>query len=422
MSAKKPAGDGNGRAKSAGGARSTSGSKPARGAANSAGAKPPKAPAGAQPARGVAATGGAKSAKGARSPASTVRSAAAQPARAETTAVPAEIGHAVIGLGLMGRTHLRALEHARATGVPCRLVAVADQDAKRLDGRAPGGGNLQAGREGEPLFDPSVVKTTTDARALLADPSVHSVSICTHTDTHVELALAALAAGKHVLVEKPIALDPRAVKKLADAARKAGRIAMPAMCMRFWPGWSWLKSRVEDGELGALESVVFQRLASPPAWATHFYRDAKRSGGALVDLHIHDADLVQWLFGAPDSVASTGDLDHVTTLYRYQKGPRHVVAEGGWDHASGFPFRMRFVAVFAKGTAEYDAARAEPLHLHRNGITTPVDITNGDGYQGEMRHFLASVLRGETSTSPSMDEAAQVAELLVRERAALGAG
>ncbi len=356
--------------------------------------------------------------------ASTKRAARSKPSArpAESDAAPSELGHAVIGLGLMGRTHLRALEHARASGVPCRLVAVADRDAKRLDGRAPGGGNLQTAREGEFLFDPALVKTTTDPREVFADPNVHSVSICTHTDTHVELALAALAARKHVLVEKPIALDPKAVKKLADAARKAGRIAMPAMCMRFWPGWRWLKSRVDDGEYGALESVVFQRLASPPAWATDFYRDAKRSGGALVDLHIHDADLVQWLFGAPTSIASTGALDHVTTLYRYRKGPRHVVAEGGWDHTSGFPFRMRYVGVFSKATAEYDSMRAEPLLLHQEGRTTAVEIASGDGYQGEMRHFLSSILRGETSTSPSMDEAADVAALLVREREALGAG
>ncbi len=114
----------------------------------------------------------------------------------------------------------------------------------------------------------------------------------------------------------------------------------------------------------------------------------------------------------------------MTTLYRYGRGPgapRHVVAEGGWDHARGFPFRMRFVAIFARGTAEYEHSRAAPLLLHQDGRTQPVEIASGDGYQGEMRHFLSSILRGETSTSPSMDEAAEVAELLVRERAALEA-
>jgi predicted dehydrogenase len=206
--------------------------------------------------------------------------------------VPLEVGHAVVGLGLMGRTHIQALEHVRKSGVPCRLVAVSDRDPERLDGRVRAGGNVQRSPAGERLFDPALVRATTDVDELLSDSRVHSVSICTHTDTHVDLATRALAAGKHVLVEKPIALDPKRVRELDAAARAAKRIAMPAMCMRFWPGWTWLEARVRDGELGKVKSAVFQRLASPPSWSPDFYRNARKTGGALVDLHIHDADFV----------------------------------------------------------------------------------------------------------------------------------
>lgn len=335
-------------------------------------------------------------------------------------AAPRELGYGVIGLGVMGRTHVQALEHARKSGVPCRLVAVSDRDPARLDGRTLEGGNLRKGRAGEALFDPTVVRTATDPQVLFDDPDVRAVSICTHTDTHVELALRALAAGKHVLVEKPIALDPRQVLRVAKAARAAKRIAMPAMCMRFWPCWTWLEARVRDGEFGAVKSAVFQRLASPPAWAPGFYRDARQTGGALADLHIHDADFVHWLFGRPDAVEVAGDLDHVTTLYRFARGPKHVVAEGGWDHAPGFQFTMRYVVVFERATADYCIARTDRLRVHQDGKTRAVEMGEGDGYRGEMRHFVSAVLRGETETSPSMEEAAEVAELLVRERAALG--
>lgn len=330
-----------------------------------------------------------------------------------------EVGYAVVGLGLMGRTHIHALEHVRKSGVPCRLVAVSDLDPARLDGRVPAGGNLQKSAAGERLFDPETVRATTDVDELLSDPRVHAVSICTHTDTHVELATRALAAGKHVLVEKPIALDPKRVRELDAAARAAKRIAMPAMCMRFWPGWVWLEARVRDGELGKVKSAVFQRLASPPSWSPDFYRNARKTGGALVDLHIHDADFVHWLFGKPKSVVATGDLDHATTLYGFARGPAHVVAEGGWSHSQGFPFTMRYVVVFEKATADFCLARADRLRVHQDGKTRVVDVGDGDGYQGEMRHFLSAILRGETKGSPSMREAAEVAELLVRERAAL---
>src|SRR4029453_5583634 len=96
---------------------------------------------------------------------------------------------------------------------------------------------------------------------------------------------------------------------------------------------------------------------APPAWSPAFYGDPARSGGALFDLHVHDADLVRWLFGAPGAVTSTGTLDHVTTLYRYADGPAHVVAEGGWDHAGGFPFSMGYTVVFERATAGLGPAR-----------------------------------------------------------------
>src|SRR6185295_16666128 len=94
---------------------------------------------------------------------------------------------------------------------------------------------------------------------LLARKDLDLVSICTWTDSHVDLALAALAAGKHVLVEKPIALRER------PAART---LCMPAMCMGFWPGWSLLHEAVADRRWGPVRSAVFRRHASRPAWAT----------------------------------------------------------------------------------------------------------------------------------------------------------
>jgi predicted dehydrogenase len=325
------------------------------------------------------------------------------------------IGHAVIGLGYMGQVHLAALAHARANGVACRLAGVCDQSAERLDGRARASGNLAKSRGAKRLFDPARVHATTDVDALLADPAVDSVSICTHTASHVELTRAALAAGKHVLVEKPVALDAVSIARLALAARKARRVVMPAMCMRFWPGWAWLKERVAQRTFGAVRSATFQRLASPPAWSPEFYADATRSGGALFDLHVHDADFVYWLFGRPASVSSTGGAEHVTTLYHYPRGPRHVVAEGGWDHTRGFAFTMRFVVVFEHATADFDLARKDVLRLSRGGASARVALPEGDGYRHEMRHFLGAVARGAPTVEPSLAEAAEVTRLLATE-------
>jgi len=327
------------------------------------------------------------------------------------------IGVGVIGLGFMGRTHLAAWRAAERAGLPCKLVAVADGDPARLEGRPQATGNLATGAS-EVLFDPKSLFTTTDARELIARADVQAVSICTPTDTHVELALAALAAGKHVLVEKPVALRSADVARLADAARTARTLCMPAHCMRFWPGWDWLHERVVDGSLGHVKSAVFQRLGTRPKWSS-FYADHARTGGALVDLHIHDADLVRWLFGDPAEVTSTGSLDHVTTLYRYENGPEHVVAEGAWNHDAGFQFRMRYIVIFERATADFDLGRTPQLLLVRDGKAEPVAISATSAYELQVQHFLGAIVEGRRELRATVDDALGVARLLEAERASL---
>ena len=330
------------------------------------------------------------------------------------------IGVGVVGLGFMGRTHLAAWQAAERAGLSCKLVAVADGERARLDGRAQATGNLSTGAS-EVLFDPRALFSSTDARELFARPDVQAVSICTPTDTHVELALAALAAGKHVLVEKPVALRSADVARLAAAARAARTLCMPAHCMRFWPGWDWLKERVADGSLGPVQSAVFQRLGTRPKWSS-FYADPARTGGALVDLHIHDADFVRWLFGDPFEVASTGSLDHVTTLYRYPDGPAHVVAEGAWDHDAGFQFRMRYIVVFEHATADFDFGRTPQLLLVREGKAEPVALPQASAYEEQVKHFLGAIVEGGRELRATIDDALGVARLLEAERESLESG
>ena len=331
------------------------------------------------------------------------------------------IGVGVIGLGFMGRTHLGAYKKAREAGFANRIAAVCDADPDRRAGRVSSGGNFDTADAEEALFDPAAVNAVADPAALFADDAVDLVSICTPTASHVDLAVAALEAGKHVLVEKPVALTSGEASRLAAAAaaaRERGVLCMPAMCMRFWPAWAWLKERIDDGEFGAVRSAVFRRLGTRPSWAG-FYADPAETGGALFDLHIHDADFVRHCFGAPDRVEVTGDLDHVSAHYRYDAGPPHVVAEGGWDHADGFPFRMLYTVIFERATADFDFGRDPQLLLARDGGFAPVEVDDTDGYDGEVRELLGAIAEGRTDLRATCDDAAALTEMLERERAAL---
>ncbi len=333
-----------------------------------------------------------------------------------------ETGVGVIGLGFMGRTHVGAYLRANDAGYRNRLVAVCDADPDRRAGRPSRGGNIETmgGTAGGtvPTFDPAAVRAYETPDALLADGDVQLVSICTPTVSHAELAEKALAAGKHVLLEKPIALTLSDAERLAAAARDAKTLCMPAMCMRFWPAWKWLKDRVKDDTYGEARSAVFRRLGTRPAWAD-FYSSAETCGGALLDLHIHDADFIRWTFGTPDEVVSTGSLDHVTTLYRYKAGPAHVVAEGGWDHTDGFPFRMQFTVVFEYATIDYEFGRVPDLQLVQVGSIRPIPVEPIDGYDGEVRHLLDAIRAGKRELRVKLDDAVKVMGMLEDEKAGL---
>src|SRR5437867_2937373 len=138
--------------------------------------------------------------------------------------------------------------------------------------------------------------------------------------------VAALRAGKHVLCEKPLARTSAAARQIVEAAAKAKGIFMPAMCLRFWPEWAWLKEAIAAGRYGKVLAARFRRVAEPPGWGRNTFFNGAESGGALFDLHIHDTDFVQYCFGRPQSVFSSGyakfsgAIDHVITQYQVDSG------------------------------------------------------------------------------------------------------
>jgi predicted dehydrogenase len=297
------------------------------------------------------------------------------------------IGVGILGYGFMGKTHAQAYA---ASGLGCRVVAVCDRKPASLPG----------------------TRHFTRAADLLADPEVRLVSICTPTDTHVELATAALRADKHVLLEKPVALDPAPVRELARLADAQGLLCMPAMCMRFWPGWDWLRDRVREQTYGRVLSATFRRLAPMPAWGGGFFADTKRSGGMLYDLHVHDTDFVTWCFGRPSGVATHGSEVHLTTAYRFADGPPHVTAEGAWDLAPGAGFRMEYLVVCERATLEFVHGREQPLVVYGAQRGEPVPLPPGTGYDAEVREIVTAIASGRRELRATLREAADVLEVL----------
>jgi predicted dehydrogenase len=264
---------------------------------------------------------------------------------------------------------------------------------------------------------------------LIKDKSVDVVDICLATPLHVEYAIAALKKGKHVLVEKPLARTFKDAMKLVKASQKSKGIAMCAMCMRFWPGWTWLKEAVEKQTLGPVLSANFRRLATMPPGA--FYANGELSGGAILDLHLHDADFVQFVFGKPAGVFSrgytktSGQLDHVLTHYLYEgdHASAMITAEGTWAMAAPYEFRMQFTVNFRDASASFDLLNAaQPLTVYRGGHKEVVQLDARMGYDIEIEYFLDCVTKGQQPSIVTLQDAADAIRLVEAEARSVASG
>jgi predicted dehydrogenase len=305
-----------------------------------------------------------------------------------------KVNVAVVGLGFMGVTHIKTYQQLKAA----KIVAVCDSVRFPVNGVLPGvagnitgSGALDLGRD---------VKVYRALDELLADTEVDLVDLCVPTPMHPEQSIAALKAGKHVLCEKPLALSSSRVRDIVRAAESASGFFMPAMCMRFWPGWSCLKEVVAKKTYGKVQAARFRRMSAPPGWSKATYGRPNLTGGALYDMHIHDTDFVQFLFGRPASVYSTGvtrggdSVDHVVTQYDFPGGPA-VYAEGSWLLTGNF--NMSYTLLCERATLDFDSARgAEALLVMEQGKKARVVKPEGtDGYTGEIRYMLEAIQTGK---------------------------
>ncbi len=299
---------------------------------------------------------------------------------------------AVLGLGFMGSTHIKAL-----LSIPdAELAAVCSSDEKKLAGDLSAiQGNL--GGPGERLDFNGVAKYR-EIKQALQDPSIAAIDICLPTHLHATVAMEALAAGKHVLVEKPMALDAASARQMIAEAVKHKRVLMVAQVLRFFPMYQVLRDVLAKDSMGEMRSATFRRRCAAPAWSA-WLKDPEQSGGGVFDLLIHDIDMCLHLFGAPETVSATGyealasGIDIITAELHYPGG-RTAVITGGWHHPKSYPFSMEYTVVADGGTVEYSSHGRPPMLYRADGETEPLAMEEKDGYRAEIEYFLDCCRRG----------------------------
>ncbi|GAB4527145.1 MAG: hypothetical protein Kow0063_02160 [Anaerolineae bacterium] len=292
----------------------------------------------------------------------------------------------VLGAGFMGTTHARA------------FAKLADVQVAGVFSRSADKAAALASEVGAQPF--------TDAMALVVDPSVDAISVTLPTHLHKEFTIAALEAGKPVLLEKPMGLSVAECDAMIEAAGRSGQILMLAHVLRFWPEYVALVDFVRSGQLGQPISATASRLSSRPAWGDWF-ANPDWTGGAVLDLHIHDLDTLNWLFGTPRSVyargrrGAPGGWDHTLTLLDY--GQVQCLAEGSVLMPEGYPFTMTLWVLCEKGSVEFTfraggtgvetgTASGTSLMVYESGQPPrPLPAAGGDAYEAEVAYFVECV-------------------------------
>ena len=300
----------------------------------------------------------------------------------------------IVGLGFMGMIHYLATQ--KATGA--RVTALCSRDPKKLAGDWRGiRGNF--GPAGEQV-DLGGVQRHARYEDLLADPDVDLIDVCSPTNLHPDMARAALRAGKHVLVEKAIALRPEDADAMLREAAEAKRLLMVAHVLPFVPEFAFAAEAVRGGRYGPLLGAHFKRVISRPDWSADI-GDAAKTGGPAVDLHIHDTHFIGLTAGVPAKVFSSGlvgadgSVDYLTTQYLYGPGGPAVSCSSGAVAMKARPFAHGYEIYLEKATLVFDGT---PLTVfHADGRTERPDFQAGEltAFTSEIDAAAEGVLKGK---------------------------
>jgi predicted dehydrogenase len=260
----------------------------------------------------------------------------------------------------MGMIHYLAARKLKGA----RVTAICSRDPKKLAGDWRGiQGNF--GPPGQKM-DLSKIKRYETLDALLEDPDIDLVDVCNPTHLHAPTAIAALNAGKHVLVEKAIALDPRQADRMLETAGRARKLLMVAHVLPFFPEFAYAREAVHGGRYGRLQGAHFKRIISQPDWSSEI-ADASKTGGPAVDLHIHDTHFIALLCGVPGKVFSSGleengSVQYLTTEYLYGADGPVISCSSGALAMKGRPFVHGYEIYLERATLLYESG-ATPLTL-----------------------------------------------------------
>ena len=328
----------------------------------------------------------------------------------------------IIGCGTIAKHHIEAYEESGKAEV----VALADVVPEQVEALAK-------------TYD--IGKTYTDYRKMLRDNSFSAVSVCAPNFLHCDATIRAMEAGKHVLCEKPMALNLPHAQRMYSAAKKTKKVLMIAMCYRFGAEGRLLKSIIDSGKLGGIyhSHVSLLRRRGIPGLGGWFTTKSRAGGGPLIDIGVHALDLTIWLMGNPEPVtvsAATytkfGDKkdytyvsmwgkpvpggvfdveDYATALLRF-KNDATLTLECSW--AANIPEETFYSSILGdKAGARIEIGKGIKIAGQSDGSITDTvpHYAPRNQYLEEVIHFLGCIQTGKQPI-PSAEDGLRIQKII----------
>lgn len=295
----------------------------------------------------------------------------------------------IIGFGGIAAAHRKAYAKLKELG-KVQLVCACDIDPKAFEKRV----SINIDTGATPLEEH--IHFYTDLEQMLAREELDFLDICAPSFLHSKISVDVLRRGYHVMCEKPMALTYDDCTEMLRAAEESGKELMIGQCVRFTPAYDFLKEAIAEGRFGKVIGGFFSRLSAPPTWGwENWFMSPERSGGCLTDLHIHDVDIIRYLFGEPEAVScratssvSVHDTVHSALFY----GGTPITAIGDWS-LHGVAFQSGYRVNFEKATAVYEKGILT-VYPKDGSKSYPVPLADISGYFGELSYFC-DVIEGK---------------------------
>lgn len=332
----------------------------------------------------------------------------------------------LIGAGTISQFHLESYQNNKQV----EIYAICDINAQRAEAAAK-------------KYD--VARWFMIYKEMLADPAIDAVSICTINHLHAEIAIAALDAGKHVLLEKPLCMTVEEALLIQAAVKRSGKTLQVGFVRRFGTNALVLQQFIEAGDLGEVyyaKASFLRRLGNPGGW----FADKQLSGGGpLIDIGVHIIDLCWYMMGRPkvksisgNTYHKLGNRDHIKNLSKYEAADYNPLRNLNtvedlanalirFENGSSLLIDVSYslhaandelsIKVFGdKGGAEIEPALCIVTEKHDTilNMTPQIDQLTFDmfhAFQNEIDHFVECCLQG-TATKCPVEDGVEIMKLL----------